>query len=119
MNSKPKLKIEDSGIFAAFIFNTVVGVCCLALLALVDFGLIHIGLIGATSLATAYGLFKRRIWAFWSMFAVAIIATVFAASTLYYTAGSIILLDVSMAAYMALTWIFTAYVASRRSKLEL
>lgn len=118
MGLKSKLKVEDGGIFAASIFNAVVGVLCLVVLVLLDFGLIHIGLLGITSLATAYGLFQRRTWALWSLVTVAFMATVFALSMLYYTMGIDILLDAAMIAYMVLTWIFTGYVASKRGKLE-
>jgi hypothetical protein len=45
-------------------------------------------------------------------------ATALAFSMLYYTVGSNILLDAAMIVYLVLTWIFTVYVASKRSKLE-
>lgn len=118
MSLKSKLKIEDAGIFAASIFHVAVGVICFVVLATVDFGLIHIGLVGIISLATAYGLFRRRLWALWSIFVVSFMATALAFSMLYYTVGSNILLDAAMIVYLVLTWIFTVYVASKRSKLE-
>jgi hypothetical protein len=112
------LKVEDGGIFAAFIFHAVVGLVCFAVLATIDFGLIHIGLLGIISLTTAYGLYRRRVWALWSIFAVAFMATVFSVSMLYYTVGSDIIMDVAAVAYLVLTWIFTIYVAAKRKKLE-
>jgi len=118
MSLKSKLKIEDVGIFAASIFHVAVGVICFVVLATVDFGLIHIGLVGIISLATAYGLFRRRLWALWSIFVVSFMATALAFSMLYYTVGSDILIDAAMIVYLVLTWIFTVYVASKRSKLE-
>ena len=116
---KWKFKGEDVGLLAASIFNVAVGVLCLAMLFLEDLQLIHIGLIGAISLATAYGLFRKRFWALWTMFVAASMATVFALSTLYYALRSDILLDAAVIVYMVLTWIFTAYIASKRSKLGL
>jgi hypothetical protein len=118
MGLKSKLKVEDGGIFAAFIFHAVVGLVCFAVLATIDFGLIHIGLLGIISLTTAYGLYRRRVWALWSIFAVAFMATVFSVSMLYYTFGSDIIMDVAAVAYLVLTWIFTIYVAAKRKKLE-
>jgi len=76
-------------------------------------------LIGAISLATAYGLFRKRFWALWTMFVAASMATVFALSTLYYALRSDITLDAAVVVYMVLTWIFTAYIASKRIKLGL
>jgi len=116
---KWKFKGEDVGLLAASIFNVAVGVLCLAMLFLEDLRLIHMGLIGAISLATAYGLFRKRFWALWTMFVAASMATVFALSTLYYALRSDILLDAAVIVYMVLTWIFTVYIASKRSKLGL
>lgn len=118
MNLKSRLKIEDAGIFTASIFHVVVGIICFVVLAIVDLGLVHIGLVGVISLATAYGLFRRRIWALWGIFVVAFMATALATSMLYYTIGIDILVDIAMVAYLILTWVFTVYVASKRRKLE-
>lgn len=117
MGLKSKLKVEDSGFLAASAFHMIIGVLCLAALVTVDLGMIHVGLIGVISLATSYGLFRRRAWAVWSMFVAAFMATVFALSTIYYTMGSDVLLDAAMILYALLTWIFTIYVASKRGKL--
>ena len=116
---KWKFKGENAGLLAASIFNVAVGVLCLAMLFLEDLRLIHMGLMGAISLATAYGLFRKRFWALWTMFVAASMATVFTLSTLYYALRSDILLDAAVIVYMVLTWIFTAYIASKRSKLGL
>ncbi|MEM2419407.1 MAG: hypothetical protein QXL38_00280 [Candidatus Bathyarchaeia archaeon] len=118
MSLKSKLKIEDTGIFAASIFHIAVGITCFVALTTVDHGLIHIGLIGVISLATAYGLLQGRSWALWSIFVATFMATVLAFSMLYYTMGSDILIDTAMIVYTILTWIFTVYVTSKRKKLE-
>ncbi|MGB9683728.1 MAG: hypothetical protein ACPL1Z_02225 [Candidatus Bathyarchaeales archaeon] len=118
MGLKAKLKFEDGGILTASVFYAAVGVVCFVVLAITDLGLIHIGLLGVISLATAYGLFRRRSWALWSVFAVAIMVTVFATSMLYFIMGSDVLIDMAMVAYLISTWIFTVYVAAKRKKLE-
>lgn len=118
MGLKEKIKFEDGGMLTASVFYAVIGVICLVVLAITDLGLIHIGLLGVISLATSYGLFRRRSWALWSVFAVAIMVTVFAVSMLYFAMGSDILVDAAMAAYLIFTWCFTVYVAARRKKLE-
>lgn len=118
MSFKSKLKMENLGMFAAFVFYAIVGIVCFAILATVDFRLIHIGIIGILSLTTAYGLFKHRVWALWVVVALFFIATTFSAFTLYYAFVQDILLDVSVIAYLILTWIFTAYTAAKRKTLE-
>jgi len=117
MGIKEKMKIESVGMLAASVFYAVTGIVCLAVLAS-DFALIHIGLIGILSLAAAFGLFKKRVWALWFIVILFFMVTTFSVSMLYYTMGSDIFLDVTMAAYLVLTWIFTAYTAAKRKKLE-
>jgi hypothetical protein len=117
MGFKEKLKVESLGMFAASIFYAVTGIICFAVLA-ADFRLIHIALIGIFSLASAYSLFRRRAWAIWFIMPLFFTATTFAASMLYYTMGSDIILSLTMTVYLVLTWIFTAYTAAKRKKLE-
>jgi hypothetical protein len=118
MSLKSKLKIESVGMFASLVFYAIVGIVCFATLAMVDFRLIHIGIIGILSLMTAYGLFKNRVWALWVVVALFFIVTTFSVYTLYYALGKDLLLGIGMIAYLILTWIFTAYTASKRRKLE-
>jgi hypothetical protein len=117
MGIKSKLKIESVGMFIAAVFYAITGIVCFAVLAS-DLGLIHIGLIGILSLAAAFGLFIKRSWAMWFIAILFFTATTFSVSMLYYTMGSDILVDVAMAAFLVLTWIFTAYTAAKRKKLE-
>jgi len=117
MSLKSKLKIESVGMFASFVFYAVVGIIWLAVLPITGFPP-HIGIIGILSLTTAYGLFKNRIWTLWLIVALFFIATTFSAYTLYYAFGKAPLLDITMIAYLILTWIFTAYTASERKTLE-
>ena len=118
MSLKSKLKMESVGMSAAFVFYAIVGIACFAVLAIGDFRLIHISIIGILSLITAYGLFKKRIWTIWVVVALFFIATTFSAFMLCYTFGQNILLNVIVIAYFILTWIFTAYTAAKRKTLE-
>lgn len=118
MALKSKLKIESVGMFAASVFYALVGITFFAVLAISDFRLIHIGLIGILSLITAYGLFKKRAWTLWAVVALFFIATTFSVFMLYYTFGIDMLIDMSVIAYLILTWIFTAYTAVKRKMLE-
>ena len=118
MSLKSKLKVESVGMFAAFLFYAIVGITCFALLAIVDFSLIHIGIIGILSLITAYGLLKNRAWTLWVVIALLFIATTFSAYTLYFAFEKDLLLDVGMIVYLIFTWVFTAYSATKRKTLE-
>lgn len=115
---KSKLKIENVGMFAAFAFYAVVGIICFAVLTIVDFRLIHVGLIGILSLITAYGFLKTRVWTLWVVTALFFIATTFSAYMLYFAFEKDLLLDIGMIAYLLLTWVFTAYTAAKRKTLE-
>ncbi len=118
MSLKSKLKVESVGMFAAFIFYAIAGITCFAVLAIVDFSLIHVGIIGILSLITAYGLLKSRAWTIWVVVVLFFIATTFSAYTLYFAFEKNLLLDVSMTAYLIFTWVFTAYTAAKRKTLE-
>jgi len=118
MSLKSKLKIENVGMFAAFVFYAVVGIICFAVLAIVDFSLVHIGITGILSLITAYGLLRSRAWTLWVVVALLFIATTFSAYTLYFAFEEDVLLDVGMIAYLLFTWVFTAYTAAKRKTLE-
>ena len=118
MSLKSKLKIENVGMFVAFVFYAVVGIICFAVLAIVDFSLVHIGIIGILSLITAYGLLRSRAWTLWVVVALLFIATTFSAYTLYFAFEKYVLLDVGMIAYLLFTWVFTAYTAAKRKTLE-
>ncbi|MEM3641208.1 MAG: hypothetical protein QXH37_04745 [Candidatus Bathyarchaeia archaeon] len=118
MTFKSKLKIESVGMFAASVFYALVGITFFAVLAISDFRLIHVGLIGILSLVTAYGLFKKRAWALWVVVALFFIATTFAVSMLYYIFGIDIFIEIGIIVYLILTWVFTAYITAKRKMLE-
>ncbi|NWG11675.1 hypothetical protein HXY33_08050 [Candidatus Bathyarchaeota archaeon] len=118
MAFKSKLKMENIGTLAAVAFYTVVGIVCFALLVIVDFRLVHIGIIGILSLITAYGLVMKRRWSIWLVIMLFFTATTFSAYTLYYYGLRDFILGLSMIAYLILTWVFTAYTATKRQMLE-
>jgi len=119
MGLKAKLKTENIGVLLTAIFYGVAGIVCFAVLAITsEYRLIHVALMGIISLATAYGLFRRRRWALWSVFVLFFMNMTFTLSMLYYTLGSDVLLDSAMVIYLILTWVATVYLAVRRKKLE-
>ena len=117
MSLGSRLKIESKGMFTAFVFYAVVGIICFVVLA-TDLRWIHIGIIGIFSLITAYGLFKKRVWTIWLVVMLFFVTTVFSVYNIYYSLGKDLILDISMIAYLILTWVFTTYAAAKRRMLE-
>lgn len=118
MSLKSKLKIESFGMFTALVFYAIAGVICFVVLGIVDLRFVHIGIIGMLNLVTVYGLLKKRVWTIWFVAILFFTATTFSVVTLYSFFGNNLILDVSMIAYLILTWIFTTYIATKRSALE-
>jgi len=117
MSLKSKLNVENIGMFAAFAFYAIAGVVCFAILIMANFAP-HFGIIGIMSLMTAYGLFRKRVWAVWLVVMLFFIATTFSVVTLYYFLGKDLLLDIGVIVYLVLTWVFTVYTTARRKVLE-
>jgi hypothetical protein len=117
MSIRSKLKIESVGMLLASAFYLVVGALCFFVLA-TDLRLLHVGIIGIFSLITSYGVLRKRFWAIWIAVMLLFIATAFSATMLYFFFGKDPILDFSFAAYLVLTWIFTAYLAMKRKNFE-
>jgi hypothetical protein len=90
MSGELMLRIEDRGLFAAFIVYAIMGSIFLALLPFLHFPP-HIGILGIWSLATAYGLFMERKWALYFIVLLFFTATTFSLYTVYgLLAGAIV-----------------------------
>lgn len=118
MSLGSKLKMENMGSLAPVAFYGLAGLVLLIMLPLSGFPP-HIGLMGISSLIAAYGLFKKRFWAIWLVVALFFVATTFTLYTLYFVMAIDVLATVGMIAYAVLTWIFTAYVISKRKPEEI
>lgn len=97
-------------------FYTIAGVIFLAWMTLAGFPP-HIAIIGIFSLATAYGILRKRPWSIWLVIIVFLTATTFSAIMIYNILTRDYIIGMSMIAYLILTWIFTAFAASRRNAL--
>lgn len=118
MSLTSKLNIEDKGMFATSIFYVTVGIVFLASLWMTGFAP-QLGIIGVFSLITAYGLFQKRSWSIWLIVVLFFVATTFSVYMLYYYLSvSDYLTSLGVTAYLVLTWIFSAYAASKRNSLE-
>jgi len=108
-----KLKTANVRELAPVIFYGAVGALLIVLLPFANFPP-HIGLTGALSLVTAYGILKNRFWAFWLVVALFAVATTISLYTLSVVAFSNWIVAISMIAYAVLTWIFTLHLALKR-----
>ncbi|HKZ88348.1 MAG TPA: hypothetical protein VJ066_04210 [Candidatus Bathyarchaeia archaeon] len=117
MSLASKLKTENLGLLATTAFYGIVGIIFLVLLAMSGFPP-HIGLMGITSIIAAYGMFKKRFWTIWLVVALFFVATTFSLYSLVFVISTDALASVGMFAYAILTWIFTAYVISKRKPAE-
>jgi hypothetical protein len=117
MSVSSKLKLEGKGMLAASVFYAIAGIFFLAWMSLAGFP-IHLGIIAVFSLVTAYALIRKRGWAFWFVLVSFFTATAFAGFIIYGFATSNVLLGLGMAAYLVLTWVFTAYVSDKRGSLQ-
>jgi hypothetical protein len=97
---------------APIAFYGLVGVLFLVLLPFANYPP-HIALTGIMSLITAYSLFTKRSWAKWLVIALFFVATTISLYTLYYFIFSDWIVSVSMIAYVAFTWLFTARALSK------
>jgi hypothetical protein len=103
--------------FATSVFYAVVGVIFLAVMFMADFPP-HIGIIGIFSLVAAYGLYRKRAWAIWFVLILFFTGTAFSAFMIYDVLARNYILGISVIVYLILTWVFTAYAATRRNTLE-
>lgn len=117
MSLGSRFKIESRGMLATSMFYAVVGVIFLAVMVMANFPP-HIGIMGIFSLIAAYGVFRKRGWVIWFVIISFFIATTFSAFMIYDVFASNLLLGLGAVAYLILTWVFTVYVAAKRTTLE-
>jgi len=112
-----KLKIENSGMFATSAFYAIVGIIFFVVLPMASFAP-HLAIIGIFSLATAYGVFRKRAWTIWFVVILFFVATTFSAFMIYNIPQIDLLLGISAIVYLVLTWVFTAYAVTKRKVFE-
>jgi hypothetical protein len=117
MSLASKLKTADIRTLLPALFYAAVGIIFLVFLPLANFPP-HIGLTGLLSLVTAYGIIKKRYWAFWMVVALFAVATTISLYTLYVIAFTNIIIGVSMIVYAVLTWLVTLYIVLKRKPTE-
>lgn len=103
--------------FASLVFYLVAGIVLLAILPMSGFPP-QVGIIGILNIVVAYGVLMKRHWTIWFVALLFLGATTFSVVMLYDYLLTNYVLSVSMMVYLVLTWIFTAYVVSKRGSLE-
>ncbi len=123
MMLKSKLKIENPGVLALSIFYVVVGVAEVFVLAMSNFTLFHIGVLGLLNLFTAYALFRMKGWSVLLVIALFFLGITFGATTLYnsivlQTFEGALLFHVALIAYLLVTLIASIFVVAKREKIQ-
>jgi hypothetical protein len=117
MSFASKLKAVGIQTLLTTLFYGAVGIIFLVFLPLTNFPP-HIGLTGLLSLITAYGIIKKRFWAFWLVIALFAVATTMSLYTLYVIGFTNVIIGVSMVVYADLTWLVTLYIVLKRKPAE-
>jgi hypothetical protein len=117
MSFASRLKNADIITMAPVAFYAVVGIIFLVLLPFANFPP-HIGLTGALSVITAYGLLKNRFWAMWLVAALFVVAMTFSLYTLYFIGVNNLAVSLMIVAYAILTLVFTLHLALKSRSAE-
>jgi hypothetical protein len=112
-----KLEIESRGMFATSVFYAIAGIIFFVLLPMAGFAP-YLAIIGIFSLITAYGVFRKRVWAIWFVMILFFVATTFSAVMIYNILQIDALLGLSSIGYLVLTWVFTIYALAKRKVFE-
>ena len=126
MDFQSILNMENKWMLFFVIFYILAGAANLMIIGIYDFGLFHIALITILSFVTAFGLYQQQSWVLWPLFALFLISTVYSVLMINALLGNyqvnphagIILGVVAYGAYLALTWIGTAYVGAKRNDFD-
>jgi len=123
MTLKSKLKIENLGALVFSVFYVVVGVAEVFVLAMSNFTVFHIGVLGLLNLFTAYGLFRMKRWSVPIVIALLFLGITFGATTLYYsvvlqTFEGALLFHVALIAYLLMTLVASTYVIWKREEFQ-
>jgi hypothetical protein len=112
MSIGSSLKTASIGTMASTIYYMAAGVVLLVILPFLHFPP-HIGLTAVMSLVTAYGLFRKKVWAPWVAVALFLVSLTMLAFTLFYSMFINWVASVGLGIYLALNFYFMYYTLSR------
>ncbi len=126
MASRFKIKRRDSLLLA--VFHALVGILQLAALVLIDARMVWMGALAILSLIAAYSLFTVKKWSVWLVISLFFVQVVFGGWTLYSLVSplyssfladtTVLLLGVSLGAFIVLSFASFVYVAAKRKSFE-
>jgi len=126
LTSRFKVKRRDGLLLA--VFYAVVGALQIVILALSSSTFIqpHVGALAILSFIAAYGLFQTKRWSVWLVIGLFFPQLVFGAVSLYASVAlyallpemSVLLLNITLAVFVVLSFISFVYVAAKRKTFE-
>ena len=122
---KSIFKAEHRNILLLAIFQIIVGIIHITVLALSNLAIFTSAILAVLSFITAYGLLASKKWSVWLVIALFFPQLAFGAATLnativsysVYQESTFMLLGAGFAAFIILSFINFAYVAAKRKNL--
>ena len=121
----PRVNIKKSGISVFSVFIAIVGGAEILVLFLSGFRLFPLGVLGALSLISVYGLIKLKKWSVWFVVAHFFLGITFGATTLYASVMiqtfssnlSAFSFNLMLIVYLIITIISAIFIVSKRGEL--
>ena len=122
---KSIFKAERRNVLLLTIFQIIVGIIHIVVLALSNLMIFTSAILAALSFITAYGLLTSKKWAVWLVIALFFPQLAFGAATLnaalvsyaVYQESTFMLLSVGFAAFIVLSFVVFVYAAAKRNSL--
>lgn len=126
MALKSKLKVESLGVAVFSIFDAIVGVAIISILAFSNFTIPHMVVLAFLSLITAYGLFRMKKWAVLLTVILFFLGAAFSVPLLYhsimvepfFSSLETSLLNLTLIAYIIMLFVALLYVAAKRENFQ-
>ena len=123
---KTMFKAERRDVLLLAIFQIIVGIVHIIVLALSNLAIFTSAILAVLSFITAYGLLTSKKWAVWLVIALFFPQLAFGAATLnasivnysVYEESTFMMLGIGLAAFIILSFIAFVYVAAKRSTLQ-
>ncbi len=123
---KSILKVERRDALLLAIFQVVVGVAHIIVLALSNLAIFTSGILAVLSLIAAYGLLTAKKWSAWLVIALFFPQLAFGAATLHasilnytiYQESTFMLLNVALATFIILSFVAFVYTSAKRKTFQ-
>ena len=123
---KSILKVERKDTLLLAVFQIIVGVAHIAVLASSNLAIYTSGILAVLSFTAAYGLLTGKKWSPWLVIALFFPQFAFGVFTLYasilkytiYEATTFLMLNVALAAFIILSFVAFVYTAAKRKTFQ-